>query len=68
MTLPHFYLPGCYALASLYFTLLFWQAETLSYRDVLVFILTPITLPLTMIMRLAALVIDLDAPCFGRRP
>lgn len=61
-----FYLPACYGLGSGYLLLLYLSGESLTLRDVIVFLLSPITLPLSAFMRLLGVLLDLDFVCFKR--
>ena len=58
------YLPWCYGLSACYLLLLYGGGVTLSFRDIIVFLLSPITLPLSLFMGVLGGLFDLDSPCF----
>ena len=66
MSLSPVYLPLCYGLGAVYYLLLFLGGTPLTVRDVFVFMLSPLTLPLTAFMRLSGVLFNLDRVCFQR--
>jgi len=54
------YLFGVYLLGFLFLMVLYNQESKLYYKDLIMFVLAPIALPMTMLLKLASLVVNLE--------